>query len=540
MLDSTPDPGHTPDGDQPRPDFARQPAANEDPSNESNPPQLTTNEGRPVCDNQHSITAGYYGPVAMSDYELLEKSAQFNRERIPERVVHAKGSGAFGTFTCTNAEIAAKYSCAAPFAEAGKQTPVAARFSTVGGEQGSSDTARDPRGFAVKFYTEEGNWDLVGNNTPVFFIRDPLKFSDFIHTQKRHPTTGRKDPSMMWDFWSLMPEALHQVTILFSDRGIPASYRNMNGYGSHTYSCYPASGRVGTNGEQAAEPERFWIKIHMTTDQGIKNLTADEAQKMDGKNPDSARQDLYESIERGEFPSWTMSWQIMPEADARSYAIHPFDLTKVWPHDDYPLVEVGRFELNRNPENFFAEIEQLAVSPVNIIPGLGYSPDKMLQGRLISYPDAHRYRLGTNYQQIPVNAARCPVATYNKDGAMRVDGNNGGCPVYHPNSFGGPVEKPSYKEHPTDLDARRSGRFADWHLGPDHQHTVDDFQQPGDLFRLMDEGERDRLASNIADSMAEIPERLKRANIELFSRCDAEYGRRVAKKLGLEAAIAGA
>src|ERR1700760_3088872 len=372
--------------------------------------QLTTSAGRPVGDNQNSLTAGRRGPVVFEDFQLFEKMAHFNRERIPERVVHAKGSGAYGHFVCTNADMK-KYTTAKLFSDLGKQTPTFLRFSTVGGEKGSADTERDPRGFAVKFYTEEGNWDMVGNNTPVFFIKDPLKFGDFIHTQKRDPQTNLKSPTMMWDFWSLSPESLHQVTILFSDRGTPDGYRHMNGYSSHTFSLI--------NGRN----ELFYVKWHFKTKQGIRNFTRQEAEQMRAVNMDFAQSDLFDHIPKGDFPKWRVCTQIMPEADAETYHINPFDLTKVWPQSEYPLVEVGEMVLDRNPENYFAEVEQAAFDPKNVVPGLGYSPDKMLQARLISYPDAHRYRLGVNYDTLPVNKAQCPVHTYHRDGAMRFDGN---------------------------------------------------------------------------------------------------------------------
>ncbi len=413
-----------------------------------------------------------------------------------------------------------RYCKARIFEKPGKQTEMIARFSTVGGEIGSADAERDPRGFALKFYTEEGNWDLVGNNTPVFFVRDPLKFSDFIHTQKRHPRTGMKDPSMQWDFWSLSPESLHQVTILFSDRGIPATYRHMNGYSSHTYSAINR------------DRKRHWIKIHCKTNQGIKNLRAADAERVKGQDPDHARRDLFESIERGEFPKWTMYWQIMPEEAARNYHIHPFDLSKVWPHGDYPLVEVGHFELNRNPQNYFAEIEQAAFSPMNVVPGIGFSPDKMLQARIFSYPDAHRYRLGVNYQQIPVNQPKCPYHTYNKDGLMRVDGNQGSRPNYEPNSFDGPIENPAFREPPLAIDAEFADRFADWHEGFD----VDDFKQPGDLYRLMSDDQKQQLIDAIVGSMKNIPRRIQEKQCGLFAKCDPDYGGRIAEGLGIQVA----
>ena len=389
---------------------------------------ITTNAGRPVGDNQNSLTAGPRGPVLIQDFQLLEKMAHFNRERIPERVVHAKGTGAFGVFTVT--KDITKYTTANLFNAIGKKTDLMIRFSTVGGEKGSGDTERDPRGFAVKFYTEEGNWDMVGNNTPVFFIRDPLKFGDFIHTQKRCPDTNLKSATMMWDFWSLSPESLHQVTILFSSRGTPHGHRHMDGFSSHTFSLINAKN------------ELVYCKWHFKTMQGIKNFNREDAIKMVGEDPDFSQRDLTNAIAAGDFPQWKVSIQVMPEAEAAGYKVNPFDLTKIWSHKDYPLMEVGVMELNRMPTNYFAEVEQAAHSPVNIVPGMGYSPDKMLQARLLSYPDAHRHRMGVNYDLLPVNAPRCPVNTYHRDGAMRLGDNGGATPNYEPNSFGGPVEDP--------------------------------------------------------------------------------------------------
>jgi len=473
--------------------------------------QMTTTSGRPVGDNQNSVTAGPRGPVLMEDYLLFEKMAHFNRERIPERIVHAKGSGAFGTFTVTN-DIT-KYTSAKLFNQIGKKTEVLARFSTVAGEKGSADTGRDPRGFAVKFYTEEGNWDMVGNNTPIFFVRDPLKFSDFIHSQKRDPKTNLRSSTMMWDFWSLSPESLHQVTTLMTDRGTPDGYRHMHGFSSHTFSLLNANN------------ERFYVKWHFITMQGIKNLTAEQAERLAGEDPDYAQRDLFTAIERGDFPKWRVSVQIMPEAEAETYHIHPFDLTKVWPHKDYPLQEVGIMELNRNPKNYFAEIEQGAFSPVNIVPGMGYSPDKMLQGRLISYPDAHRYRLGVNYDSLPVNRARCPIHTYHRDGSMRFDDNGGDMPNYEPNSFGGPKENHRFVESPYKISGD-AGRY-------DHREDNDDYQQAGDLFRLLSPTDKDHLIHNIALAMKGVPERIIKLQLTHFGKADPEYGRRVAEAVGV-------
>ncbi|WP_081942209.1 catalase [Spirochaeta lutea] len=475
------------------------------------PKTLTTAAGQPVADNQNSLTAGPRGPVLLQDHHLLEKMATFNRERVPERVVHAKGSGAFGTFRVTG-DISS-YTRAAVFSRVGKETPVLLRFSTVAGEHGAADAERDVRGFALKFCTEEGNWDLVGNNTPVFFIRDPLKFSDFIHTQKRDPRTNLRNPAAMWDFWSLSPESLHQVTILFSDRGLPLGYRHINGYGSHTYSLINA------------QNERFWVKFHFKTRQGIKNMTNQEAAKVVGQDRESSQRDLYEAIERGDFPAWDVKVQVMPEREAESYRWNPFDLTKVWPHSDYPLMDVGVLELNRNPDNYFAQIEQASFEPSNIVPGIGFSPDKMLQARIMSYADAHRYRIGVNYASLPVNKPHSPVHTYHRDGAMRLDENGGGAPNYEPNSFGGPVEDPGYREPPLAI----SGD-ADHY---DHREGNDDYQQPGDLYRLMSPEQRSLLAENICQAMAGVPQRIQLRQIAHFYRADPEYGRAVEAGLGL-------
>jgi len=473
--------------------------------------QLTTTSGRPVGDNQNSLTVGPRGPVVFEDFQLFEKMAHFNRERIPERVVHAKGSGAYGYFVCNNPDMP-RYTTARLFSSVGKRTPTFLRFSTVGGEKGSADTERDPRGFALKFYTEEGNWDMVGNNTPVFFLRDPLKFGDFIHTQKRDPETNLKSPTMMWDFWSLSPESLHQVTILFSDRGTPDGYRHMDGFSSHTFSLINAKN------------ELFYVKWHFKTIQGIKNFTREEADAMRGSDPDYAQRDLFDAIKKGNFPKWRVSVQIMPEKAADTYHINPFDLTKVWPHKDYPLIEVGELVLDRNPENYFAEVEQAAFEPKNIVPGMGYSPDKMLQARLVSYPDAHRYRLGVNYDALPVNRAQCPVHTYHRDGAMRFDGNGASALNYEPNSFGGPVENPAFREH-----ARTISGSVDR-----HNHRLDDdyYTQPGNLFRLMKHDARERLISNIASTMKNVPKHIQERQLWHFKKADLAYGTGVAKALG--------
>lgn len=479
----------------------------------SDKPVMTTSAGAPISDNQNSLTAGARGPVLMQDYQLIEKLAHQNRERIPERVVHAKGWGAFGTLTVTH-DIS-RYTRAKLFGEIGKQTPLLARFSTVAGEQGAADAERDVRGFSLKFYTEEGNWDLVGNNTPVFFIRDPLKFPDFIHTQKRHPRTNLRSATAAWDFWSLSPESLHQVTILMSDRGIPLSPRFMNGYGSHTFSFW--NNRA----------ERFWVKFHFKTQQGHKTLTNAEADTAIGKSRETYQEDLFGAIERQEFPRWTMFVQIMPELDAEKTAYNPFDLTKVWPHSDYPLIEVGVVELNRNADNYFAEIEQAAFSPSNIVPGIGFSPDKMLQARIFSYADAHRYRLGTHYEALPVNAPKCPVHHYHKDGAMRFFRNDTGNPdaYYEPNSFGGPTQDPSVAEPPL----RLSGDAARYN----HRDGNDDYTQAGNLFRLMPDDQRQRLFQNIAASIGGVPQAIIDRQLAHFDKADPAYGAGVRKALGM-------
>jgi catalase len=474
--------------------------------------RMTTAAGVPVADNQNSLTAGPRGPVLMADYQLMEKMAHFNRERVPERVVHAKGAGAYGKFTVTG-DIS-KYTCAKIFSKVGNNCETFVRFSTVAGELGSADTARDPRGFAVKFYTEEGNWDIVGNNTPVFFIRDPLKFSDFIHSQKRDPRSGMRDATMQWDFWSLSPESMHQVTWLFGDRGIPATLRNMNGYSSHTFSLWNA------------KSERFWVKWHFKTVQGIRNMTAEEATRIAGEDLDYHRRDLFNAIEKGEFPKWRVMVQVMPEKDAETYPINPFDLTKVWPHKDYPLIEVGEMELNRNPENYFAEVEQAAFEPGNLPPGMGASPDKMLQARLLSYPDAHRYRIGINYAALDVNKPKCPVMHYHRDGQTRFDGNFGRAPNYQPNSFGGPVDDVSVKEPPLKISGD-ADRY-------DHRAGNDDYTQAGNLYRLMSAEEKARLVANLVGAMQGVPREIQVRQIGHFTKADPAYGEAVARGLGID------
>ncbi|WP_028353878.1 catalase [Bordetella petrii] len=474
---------------------------------------LTTAAGAPVANNNHSLTAGPRGPVLLQDVWLIDKLAHFARERIPERVVHAKGSGAYGTLTITH-DIT-RYTRAGLFSQVGKQTPLFIRFSTVAGERGAADAERDVRGFAIKFYTEEGNWDLVGNNTPVFFLRDPLKFPDFIHTQKRDPQTNLRSATAAWDFWSLNPESLHQVTIVMSDRGLPQNYRQQHGFGSHTFSFINAQG------------ERFYVKFHFKSQQGIANFTDAQAAELVGHDRESAQRDLYDNIEQGNFPRWAMKIQVMPEADAATYHINPFDLTKVWPHADYPLIDVGTIELNRNPENYFAEVEQAAFTPANVVPGIGFSPDKMLQGRLFSYGDAHRYRLGVNHHQVPVNAPRCPFHSFHRDGAGRVDGNHGGTVNYEPNSAGEWLEAPSAAEPPLALDGQPADRWS-------HRVDEDYYSQPGALFRLMNDDQKQQLFGNIARHMAGVPEYIQRRQLEHFRRADPDYAAGVAAALGLK------
>jgi catalase len=475
------------------------------------PKTLTTAAGIPVPDNQTSLTAGQRGPTLLQDHYLLEKLAHFNRERIPERVVHAKAAGAFGTFTVT--QDITQYTKANIFSRIGKKTEMFGRFSTVAGEKGSADTVRDVRGFALKFYTEEGNWDLVGNNTPTFFIRDGIKFPDFIHTQKRDPQTNAKNDTMQWDFWSQVPESLHQVTILFSDRGIPRGIPYMNGYGSHTYSFINAKN------------ERFWVKFHFKTQQGIQCIMQDEADRLAGCDPDYTTKQLFEMIKKGDYPKWTLYVQIMPEKEAETYRWNPFDLTKVWPHGDYPLIEAGVMELNRNPENYFAEVEQSAFSPANVVPGISFSPDKMLQARIFAYADAHRYRLGVNYESLPVNRPRCPVHNYQRDGAMRFDGNSGASVVYEPNSFGGPKEDPAFREPPLKINGN-----ADWY--EQKRDVDDDYIQPGNLYRLMTPDQQQRLFKNIAGSLGKVSKELQDKMIAHFAKADPAYGAGVAKALG--------
>jgi catalase len=473
--------------------------------------KLTTAAGAPVVDNQNAMSAGPRGPLLMQDIWLMEKLAHFDREVIPERRMHAKGSAAYGTFTVTH-DIS-QYTRAKMFSQIGKQTELFARFTTVAGERGAADAERDIRGFAVKFYTEEGNWDLVGNNTPVFFLRDPLKFPDLNHAVKRDPRTNMRSARNNWDFWTSLPEALHQITIVMSDRGIPASYRHMHGFGSHTFSFINA------------QNQRHWVKFHFRSEQGIKNLSDAEAEALVGKDRESHQRDLLESIDNKDFPKWTLFIQIMPESEAATVPYNPFDLTKVWPHKDYPLIEVGVMELNRNPENFFAEVEQSAFNPAAVVPGISFSPDKMLQARLFSYGDAQRYRLGVNHHQIPVNAPRCPVHSYHRDGAMRVDGNHGSTLGYEPNSYGQWQEQPDFREPPLTL----AGSADHWN----HRVDEDYYSQPGALFRLMTPAQQQVLFENTARSVGGAPLEIQQRHIANCSKADPAYGAGVAKALGL-------
>jgi catalase len=470
---------------------------------------LTTEAGAPVTDNQNSQTAGPNGPVLLQDHHLIEKLAQFDRERIPERVVHARGSGAYGYFEVT--KNVTRWTKAKFLSEVGKRTDVFIRFSTVALERGSADTVRDPRGFAMKFYTEDGNYDLVGNNTPIFFIRDPLKFPDFIHSQKRDPHTNVQEPDNAWDFFSHSPEATHQFTWLFGDRGIPYSYRNMDGFGSHTFQWVNAIGQV------------FWVKYHFKTNQGIKCLTSAEAAHIAGENPNFHHLDLLQAIDRKEFPSWTLKMQIMPAADAAKYRFNPFDLTKVWPYKDYPLREVGKLTLNRNPANYFAEVEQAAFNPANFVPGIGPSPDKMLQGRLFAYGDAHRYRLGINHTQLPVNRPHATeVHNYGRDGYMRFDDNGGGSKNYEPNSYGGPAQSNEPLDAPLEVHGLTGSH--PWERHPED----DDFVQAGNLYRVMSAEEKNRLIDNIAGQLACVSRNdVVERSIGYFRKADADYGERI-------------
>lgn len=475
--------------------------------------RLTSENGKPIADNQNIQTADVRGPAMLQDVWYLEKLAHFDREVIPERRMHAKGSGAFGTFTVTH-DIT-KYTRASIFSQVGKKTDCLVRFSTVAGEHGAADAERDIRGFAMKFYTDTGNWDLVGNNTPVFFLRDPLKFPDLNHAIKRDPRTGMRSANNNWDFWTLLPEALHQVTITMSPRGIPASFRHMHGFGSHTFSFYDKDNK------------RTWVKFHFRTLQGIKNLTDAEAEAVIAKDRESNQRDLFEAIERGDYPRWLMQVQLMTEEEARNYKINPFDLTKVWYHGDFPLHDVGILELNRNPDNFFAEIEQAAFNPANVIEGIGFSPDKMLQGRLFSYGDAQRYRLGVNNNLIPVNKPRCPFHDYHRDGQMRTDGNYGATIPYQPNSYGEWQDNPNLKEPPLEV----NGAIYNY---DERELDSDYFTQPGKLWRLMSAEDQRATCENTARAMGDSALFIKQRHVRNCSYADPEYGKGVAKALGID------
>ncbi len=479
----------------------------------NSPTRLTRANGAPVADNNRTMTAGSRGPMLLQDIWHLEKIANFDREVIPERRMHAKGSGAHGTFTVTH-DISC-FTRAHLFAEIGRQCPVFVRFSTVAGERGAADAERDIRGFAVRFYTQEGNWDLVGNNTPVFFLRDPLKFPDLNHVVKRDPKTNMHSPGSNWDFWTSLPESFHQVTIVMSDRGIPRSYRHMHGFGSHTFSMLNA------------HHERVWVKFHWKTQQGIQNLTDEEAAAIIANDRDSSQRDLFEAIERGDFPKWTLFIQVMTEEQAEHFPFNPYDLTKVWPHADYPLMEVGVMELNRNPENYFAEVEQAAFNPANIVPGIGFSPDKMLQSRLFSYGDAQRYRLGVNHRLIPINRPLNALPCYHRDGTMRTDDNNGARPTYEPNSYEQWQEQPEYKEPPLPL----HGNGDHWSFA---ENDEDYFAQPRALFHLMTDEQKEQLYANTARHMADAPDTIKKRHIAHCRSCDPEYGEGIARALGLD------
>lgn len=478
---------------------------------------LTSTSGRPIADNQNIQTAGVRGPAMLQDPWFMEKLAHFDREVIPERRMHAKGSGAYGTFTVTN--DLTPVTRASIFSAVGKKTDLFVRFSTVAGERGAADAERDIRGFAIKFYTDEGNWDLVGNNTPVFFLRDPLKFPDLNHAVKRDPKTNLRSANNNWDFWTLLPEALHQVTITMSDRGIPASYRHMHGFGSHTYSFYNEKN------------ERTWVKFHLRTLQGIKNLTDAQAEAIVAKDRESHQRDLFDAIERGEFPKWQFQVQLMTEKEADEYRINPFDLTKIWPHKDFPLIDVGILELNRNPENYFAEVEQSAFNPLNIVEGIGFSPDKMLQGRLFSYGDAQRYRLGVNHNLIPVNKPRCPFHAFHRDGMMRTDDNYGAAKGYEPNSYGEWQDSPEKKEPPL-------ASKGDVYNYNEREYDDDYFTQAGDLFRLMSSDQQQALFGNTARAMGDAELFIKQRHVRNCHAADPAYGAGVASALGIDLSAA--
>ncbi len=484
---------------------------NEALSTASNATGSTLDSGAPAASDRNSLSVGSNGPLLLHDVRLVETLAHFNRERVPERNPHAKGAGAFGVFETT--EDVSQYTKAALF-QKGARTEMLARFSTVAGEQGSPATWRDVRGFALKFYTSEGNYDLVGNNTPIFFVRDPMKFPHFIRSQKRMPDTGLRDNNMQWDFWTLNPETAHQVTYLMGDRGLPRTWRHMNGYGSHTYMWINAKG------------EKFWVKYHFKTDQGIENMTNEEAERLAGVDADFHRRDLVEAIERGDYPSWTLYVQVMPYEDAKTYRFNPFDLTKVWPHSDYPLIKVGKMTLNRNPENFFAEIEQAAFAPSNLVPGIGVSPDKMLLGRVFAYADAHRARIGTNYFQLPVNKPRVKVNSYTFDGHMTYE-HSGKAPVYAPNSYGRPwSDQTGPVEDSWEADGELVRSAYELHA------EDDDFSQAGTLVReVFDDAQRDRLVETVADHLSKgVVEPVLSRAFQYWKNIDETIGERIEKR----------
>jgi catalase len=474
--------------------------------------KITTSNGAPTDTITASMSTGPRGDLLLKDFTLIDHIAAFDRERIPERVVHAKGAGAHGYFQVTSPEIT-KYCKSKLINTVGKKTPLFTRFSTVRGELGSADTARDPRGFAIKFYTEDGNWDLVGNNTPIFFIRDPILFPSFIHTQKRNPATHCKDPNMVWDFWSLRPEAIHQISFLFSDRGTPDGYRHMDGFGSHTFKTVNDKG------------EAFFVKWHFKSGQGVKNLSVEEAERIAGSDPDYSIRDLYGAIGNGNFPFWKLYIQVMSVEQSKNVPYHPFDVTKVWPHGDFPLIEVGKMVLDRNPKNYFAEVEQAAFCPSHMVPGIEASPDKMLQARLFSYSDTHRHRLGVNYQKIPVNCPYARVHNYQRDGFMAVDGNQEGAPNYFPNSFQGPQPTPELAWHADKVAVNTE--VKKYESGDD-----DNFTQCGIFFRkVLKEDEKDRLTTNIAGSLAGAYDFIQKRAIANFAAVDANYGRMIKEKV---------
>jgi len=481
-------------------------------ASQKTPNTLTTSNGAPIGNKQDVVTVGKRGPMLMQDVVYMDEMAHFDRERIPERVVHAKGAGAHGYLEITH-DIT-KYCKANLFSQVGKKTPMFIRFSTVGGESGSADTARDPRGFAMKFYTEEGNWDLVGNNTPIFFIRDPMQFPSFIHTQKRNPATHLKDPNMMWDFWALRPEATHQVMFLFSDRGTPDGFRHMNGYGSHTFKMVNKDGQA------------HYVKFHVKTATGIKNLSAATAHKISADDPDYSIRDLYNAIENGDYPTWNFMIQIMTFEQAEKFPFNPFDLTKIWPHKEYPLMPVGKICLDRNPVNYFAEVEQSAFCPAHVVPGIEFSPDKMLQGRLFSYTDTHFHRLGPNYIQLPINCPfRARIHNMQRDGLMacKDDKNQAGAPNYHPNSFNGPATCKQALESKFEA----AGDVQRW-----CSFDEDNFTQPGNFWsKVLDDGARQRLVDNLAGSLVNVKEEIRNKAVGNFTAVNADMGAKLTKAI---------